>query len=267
MDLRRAEASGLCAHDRPIRPGRSPCPGSGCHDFVACVTGLLVGALAIVGPVTPAGAADTLVAAGTLSLPATPLGVVVDPPSNRAFVVMPGAVQAVDVATMTAIGSAITISVGSYQAAVDPVRRRQFVGDFPNGIINGLDISGAGAPVLIQQIFGLGGSMGGLDVNPIDGRVCAATEAGCKCVRPEDDPSEATVAFPPALLRRVARYLDGAASTAEEGATPPGFDGDPKHLAQTFRDDATTLRIHRHRRPQQSTNTPRALAQRTTGHV
>ena len=52
-----------------------------------------------------------------------------------------------------------------------------------------------------------------------------------------------TMAFPPALLRRVARYLDAAATAAEDGATPPGFDGRPGQLAQVFRDDATVLRI------------------------
>ena len=51
------------------------------------------------------------------------------------------------------------------------------------------------------------------------------------------------MAFPPALLRRVARYLDAAATAAEDGATPPGFDGRPEQLAQAFRDDATVLRI------------------------
>lgn len=52
-----------------------------------------------------------------------------------------------------------------------------------------------------------------------------------------------TVAFPPALLRRVARYLDAAAVAAEDGATPAGFDEDPVKLARVFRDDATMLRI------------------------
>ena len=55
--------------------------------------------------------------------------------------------------------------------------------------------------------------------------------------------ADVTMAFPPALLRRVARYLDAAATAAEDGATPPGFDGRPGQLAQVFRDDATVLRI------------------------
>ncbi len=51
------------------------------------------------------------------------------------------------------------------------------------------------------------------------------------------------MAFPPALLRRVARYLDAAATGADDGATPPGFDGRPEQLAQAFGDDATVLCI------------------------
>jgi len=58
-----------------------------------------------------------------------------------------------------------------------------------------------------------------------------------------DGNSGITVAFPPALLRRVARYLDAAAVAAEDGATPAGFDEDPVKLARVFRDDATMLRI------------------------
>lgn len=52
-----------------------------------------------------------------------------------------------------------------------------------------------------------------------------------------------TVAFPPALLRRIARYLDAAAVAAEDGAAPAGFDEDSVKLARVFRDDATMLRI------------------------
>jgi len=55
--------------------------------------------------------------------------------------------------------------------------------------------------------------------------------------------AEVTVALPPALLRRVARYLDAAASVTEQGSTPPGYDGDPAQLALIFRDDATVFRI------------------------
>lgn len=58
-----------------------------------------------------------------------------------------------------------------------------------------------------------------------------------------DGSAGVTVAFPPALLRRVARYLDAAAVAAEDGATPAGFDEDPVKLARVFRDDATMLRI------------------------
>jgi hypothetical protein len=41
----------------------------------------------------------------------------------------------------------------------------------------------------------------------------------------------------------VVGYLDAAATAADDGATPPGFDGSPGQLAQAFRDDATVLRI------------------------
>jgi hypothetical protein len=54
--------------------------------------------------------------------------------------------------------------------------------------------------------------------------------------------AEVTVALPPALLLRVARYLQAAADVTEQGSTPPGFDGDPDQLALIFRDDAAVFR-------------------------
>lgn len=55
--------------------------------------------------------------------------------------------------------------------------------------------------------------------------------------------SDVIMGFPSALLRRVARYLDYAAAAVEHGTVPPGFDGQPEQLAETFRADAMTVRI------------------------
>ena len=148
--------------------------------LAAAMIGALVGA---VGPGAPsAHAADVLVLNGApLSLAGSPNSVSVDGPGGRGYVVLQGLVQTVDLATMTSLGTTAT-SAGSYGSAVDPVRHRLFVGDFNSGQVTIFDISGP-LPVPVQTVFGLGSGLGGLDVNPIDGRVYGAVENGCKCVR------------------------------------------------------------------------------------
>lgn len=148
--------------------------------LAAAMIGALVGGVGSGAP--SAGAADALFLDGApLSLAGQPNSISVDGPGGKAYVVLQGLVQTVDLATMTSLGTTAT-TFGSYGSAVDPVRHRLFVGDFNVGQITVFDISGP-APVPLQTVFGLGSGLGGLDVNPVDGRVYGAVENGCKCVR------------------------------------------------------------------------------------
>ncbi len=139
----------------------------------------------MVGPGAPsAGAVDPLSLTGApLGLAGAPNSVAVDGPAGKAYVVLQGLVQTVNLssATMTSLGTTATTS-GSYGSAVDPVRHRLFVGDFNFGQIHVFNTSGT-TPAFLQTVSGLGGGLAGLDVNPVDGRVYAAVEGGCKCVQ------------------------------------------------------------------------------------
>lgn len=128
-----------------------------------------------------AGAADAIAVTGTpVALAGSPNSVAVDGPAGKAYVTLQGLVETVDLTTMMSLGTTATSS-GSYGSAVDPVRHRLFVGDFNFGLITVFDTS-VTPPVPIQTVPGLGSGLGGLDVNPVDGRVYGAVENGCKCV-------------------------------------------------------------------------------------
>lgn len=53
---------------------------------------------------------------------------------------------------------------------------------------------------------------------------------------------QARIALPPGLLHRAARHLEAAAASAEQGVTPPDYEGPQEALARTLRVDATALR-------------------------